>query len=117
MGLFDDNISKPLSITKIGKDIKESCVLYLKEMVRLYNKHGYGIPSSTDCENDLKAFIQANFQQKLEGAGVTLWKVTVIKKKFGDRFGNTHTSFYIVFHWWDVYKECRTLFNCEVEII
>ena len=36
MGVFDNNISKPLSITTIGKDIKEWCMYYLKEKARLY---------------------------------------------------------------------------------
>ena len=113
MGVFDNNISKPLSITTIGKDIRESCVYYLKEKTRLYNKYGYGIPSSTECERDLRGVIQANFPQRLEDAGVTLWRLAVIKKKSG----NAHTSFYIVFYWWDVYHECRKLFDCEYEII
>lgn len=113
MSIFDDNISKPPSIITIGKDIKESCVHYLKEKARLYNKYGYGIPSSADCECDLKALIQTEFQQRLEDTGVTLWRVAVIKKKLG----NAHTLFYIVFHWWDVYEECRKLFDCEFEII
>ena len=113
MGVFDNNISKPLSITTIGKDIKESCVHYLKEKARLYNKYEYGIPSSIDCEKDLRGVIQTCFQQKLEDIGVTLWRVAVIKKTLG----NAHTSFYIAFHWWDVYEECRKLFDCEFEII
>ena len=113
MGVFDNNISKPLSITTIGKDIKESCVLYLKEKARLYNKYGYGIPSSVDCERVLQGVIKTKFQQKLEDAGVILWSVAVIKKKLG----NAHTSFYIEFHWWDTYSECRKLFDYECEII
>lgn len=117
MGVFDNNISKPLSITTIGKDIKESCVRYLKEKVRLYNKYGYGIPSSVDLEIDLKGAIQTKFQQRLEDTGVTLWKVSVIKRAFFTSPGNAHISFYIVFHWWDVYNECRKLFDCEYEII
>ena len=107
MGVFDNNISKPLSITTIGKDIRESCVYYLKEKARIYNKYGYGIPSSAECERFLEGMIQAKFQQRLEGIGVTSWKIAVIKKKFG----NAHTSFYIVFHWWDTYSECRKLFD------
>ena len=56
--------------------------------------------------------IQTKFQQRLEDAGVTLWRVAAIKKTLG----NAHTSFYIVFHWWDVYDECRKLFDCDYEI-
>lgn len=112
MGVFDDNISKPPPIITIGKDIKESCVHYLKEKARLYNKYGYGAPSSTDCEKGLREFIQTKFQQRLEYNGVTLWRIAVIKKKFG----NAHTSFHIVFHWRDVYDECRKLFDCECEV-
>lgn len=113
MSIFGDNISKPLSITTIGNDIKKSCIHYLKEKARIYNKYGYGIPSSTDCERDLKGVIQTYFQQRLEDTGVTLWRVAVIKKTLS----NAHTTFYIAFHWWDVYDECRKLFDCEFEII
>ena len=113
MGVFDDNISTPLPITTVGKDIKESCVHYLKEKANLYNKYGCGVPSSVCCERELGGIILTKFQQRLEDNGATLWRVAAIKRTLG----NTHISFYIAFHWWDMYGKCHKLFDCEYEII
>ena len=113
MGVFDNNVSNPLSITTIGKDIKKGCTDYLEIKSYFYSMYGNGLPSSMDCERDLRGMIRAYFQQKLEDAGVILWKVSVIKKTFG----NAHKSFYINFHWWDTYGEFHKLFDFEYKVV